>query len=231
MVGAVLAMGLCGWAWAQDAKPEPVTETRTYFFKNVSQPNDGNEIQTAVRNLLPPAAKIFFVPSRNMLIVAATPEQLALVQRIITALDTPKKAYRLTYGITEMDGGKKLGAQHFALEVQDGQRVTLKEGSKVPIATGSPDGKGLNFQYLDVGMNFDATLTGTEGGGVLKTKVEQSGVAEEKSGVGPQDPVVRQSTFEGTAVLTMGKPAMLGSLDVPGSSRHLDIEVTMEPVK
>ncbi len=53
-------------------------------------------------------------------------------------------------------------------------------------------------------------------------------MAEEKSGVGPQDPVVQQATFEGTAVLAMDEPAMLGSLDVPGTTRHLEIAVTME---
>jgi hypothetical protein len=40
-----------------------------------------------------------------------------------------------------------------------------------------------------------------------------------------------QATLQSTALLTAGKPVMLGSLDVPGSTRHLDIEVVLEPVR
>jgi len=74
------------------------------------------------------------------------------------------------------------------------------------------------------------TLTPVAGGGVLKSKVEQSGVGEQSTIAGVQEPVVRQTVLEGTSILTMGKPLMLGSVDVPGSTRHLDIEVMMELV-
>lgn len=46
-----------------------------------------------------------------------------------------------------------------------------------------------------------------------------------------QDPIVRQITLEGTSILTPGKPTILGSLDVPGTTRHLDVEVAMELVR
>jgi hypothetical protein len=55
-------------------------------------------------------------------------------------------------------------------------------------------------------------------------------MAEERSGVGPQDPIVRQTALEGTSFLTPGKPVILGSLDIPGSTRHLDVDVMMEPL-
>mgnify|MGYP000476360394 CR=1 FL=1 len=42
-----------------------------------------------------------------------------------------------TYTITELDGGKRVGVQHFALALVPGGRTTLKNGSKVPVATGS----------------------------------------------------------------------------------------------
>ena len=85
--------------------------------------------------------------------------------------------------------------------------------------------------YIDVGMNFDATLDEFANGVRLRSKVEQSSIAEEKSGVGAQDPIVRQTVMESTSFLTQGKPLMLGSVDIPGSTRHLDVEVVMELVK
>jgi hypothetical protein len=68
-------------------------------------------------------------------------------------------------------------------------------------------------------------------GVLVYSRVEQTGLAEEPSGVGSSDPVIRQGTLLNTALLTLGKPVMLGSLDVPGSSQHIDIEVVLELVK
>jgi hypothetical protein len=135
-----------------------------------------------------------------------------------------------------MDGGKRVGAQHFSMVVVTGQRTLLKQGTKVPIATGSyttgaSTGEQTQFTYLDVGMNFDATLDEFVNGVRLRTKVEQLSMAEEKSGMGPQDPVIRQTSLEGTSFLTPGKPLVLGAVDIPGSTRHLDVEVVMDLVR
>jgi hypothetical protein len=64
----------------------------------------------------------------------------------------------------------------------------------------------------------------------LYTKVEQSSLAEERSGMGTQDPILRQTDLEGTSILTQGKPLILGSMDIPSSTRRLDVDVVMEPV-
>jgi hypothetical protein len=85
--------------------------------------------------------------------------------------------------------------------------------------------------YLDIGLNVDAEVDDFSGGLKLRSKLEQSSIAEEKSGIGPTDPIVRQSVLEGTSLLTLGKPMVLGALDVPGSTRHLDISVVAEQVK
>jgi type II secretory pathway component GspD/PulD (secretin) len=207
---------------------------QTFYLTNVSAPNDANEVGIAVRNLLPPDAKIFLVPSQNAIAVRGTPDELTLVQKIITDLDRPRKTYRLTFTTTETDGSKRIGVQHFSMIVAAGQRTTLKQGSKVPIATGSYNTTGntaqTQFTYLDVGMNFDVTLDEVANGARLRSKVEQLGIAEQTSGVGLQDPIIRQSVLEGMSFLTLGKPLVLGSIDIPGSTRHMDIEVMMEQV-
>ena len=137
--------------------------------------------------------------------------------------------------LAETDGGKRVGVQHFAMLVAAGQRTVMKQGSKVPIATGSYGASGSSgpqtqFTYTDVGMNFDVNLDELANGVRLRSKVEQLGVAEQSSGVGVADPIIRQSLLEGTSFLTAGKPVVLGSIDIPGSTRHLDIEVVMEQV-
>ena len=82
-------------------------------------------------------------------------------------------------------------------------------------------------QYLDVGLNIEASLDGDR----LRSKVEQTGVAEEKSGIGSQDPIVRQTTIEATSDMAPGKTLVLGSLDIPGTTRHQEIEATAELVQ
>ena len=208
--------------------------TQTFYLTNVSQIGDANELTTALRNMLDPHDKIFLVASQNAIFVQGPPDQLVLARKLLNDLDRPRKTYRLTYTIAETDGGKRIGVQHFAMVVVTGQRTTLKQGSKVPVVTGTTNPGTSSAQnsmtYVDVGMNFDATLDEFANGVRLRSKVEQSSIAEEKSSIGAQDPIVRQTVIEGTSFLTPGKPLVLGSLDIAGSTRHLDVEVVMEQV-
>lgn len=214
------------------ARQEPET-VETFYLSSVTQVNDANDIITGLRNILDPRVRIFLMPSENAITMRAMPDQVALAKRLLKELDRPKKTFRLIYTVTEMDAGKKIGVQHFAMVLATGGRTVLKQGSRVPVATGSLDSgnAGQNktqFTYLDVGLNIDASIDGYVDGVRLRTKVEQSSVAENQGGM--QDPVIRQALLEGTSILTQGKPLVLGSLDVPGSTRHLDIEVVLELV-
>ena len=237
--GLMVCLALGGAsAWGQAAadasKPVPELSVRTFYLTNISQKTDADEIVTALRNLLDPKDKVYWVPSQNAIVLQGSAEQLKLAQKLLGDLDRPKKTYRLIYTLTEMDAGKRVGVQHFAMIVVTGQRTTLKQGSKIPVVTGSYNPGTSNAQtqvtYLDIGMNFDATLDEFVNGVRLRTKVEQLGIGEEKSGLGAQDPIVRQTALEGTSFLTPGKPLMLGSVDIPGSTRHQDVEVVLEQV-
>jgi type II secretory pathway component GspD/PulD (secretin) len=222
------------------ARPNPaLCPERTFYLNNVSQQSDANEIVTALRNLLPSDDKVYLVANQNAIVVRATADDIALAQKLLTDLDRPKKNYRLTYTVSEKDGGKLVKTEHYAMVVTSGQTTTLKQGSKVPLVTGSysagasdktPAGVQTQMTYIDVGMNFDATLTAMGDNAMLKSSVEQSSIAPETSGVGPQDPIVRQTSLKGVALLAPGKPQVLGSLDIPGSTTHLDIEVLMQPL-
>lgn len=215
------------------ACPAGTTENvHVFYLKNATQTNEANEIYTALRQMLPPDAKSFFVPSQMAIEVCARAEQIALAQKMLNDLDRPKKNYRLTYTVTEMDGTTRVSSHHYSMVVTPGQQATLKQGSRVPVTTGSATGtlkEAGQFSYVDVGMNFDATIDATSEGIRLRTSVDQSSVAEAK-GAGPESPVIRQATFKGTSYLVPGKPLKVGTFDLSDSNRHLDIEVTMEPL-
>jgi type II secretory pathway component GspD/PulD (secretin) len=238
VLGMALALTLSGSSARAQTEPalaKPSTDSvQTFYLINVNEKNEANEVVTALRNLLDPHDKVFLVPSENAIFVAAPPEQLVLAQKLLKDLDRPRKTYRLTYSIVETDDGKRIGTQHFSIIVVSGGRTTLKNGSKIPIVTGTYDAgtptQNTQVTFLDIGLNVDASLDESTTGIRLRTKIERSSVAEEKSGVGSQDPIVRQTVLEGTSILTQGKPVTLGSLDIPGSARHLDVEVVLEVV-
>jgi type II secretory pathway component GspD/PulD (secretin) len=258
---ALLAASTGSLAFAQTASAKPAEDTaaakpptaftnaahcaeetagppRTFYLNNAVQQADANEDVAALRNLLDPCDKIYLVGSQSAILVRAGAENMALAQKLLKDLDLPKKTYRLTYTVSEVDGGKHVGTQHYAMIVASGQNTKLKQGSKVPIATGSYNatatagdhGMQTQFTYIDVGMTFDVTLTALGDGAILKSDVAQSSVAPESSGVGAQDPILRITELTGEATLAPAKPQMLGSLDIPGTTRRLDIEVLMEPL-
>jgi type II secretory pathway component GspD/PulD (secretin) len=211
-------------------------QTRIVPLTNVTQQNEANEILVAVRNMFDPSLKFYLLSSnQNAIVLSSYPEELDKIEAFIHALDRPHKVYRLTYTIAESDAGKRLGVEHFSLIAADGQRTTLKQGDKVPVATGSYNTENsasqTQFTYLDVGMNFDATVTSISTGVSLKTKVEQSSVGPSNTIAGVQEPVVRQTVLEGVSAATLGKPLMLGAIDVPNSTRHIDIDVVVEQIK
>jgi hypothetical protein len=120
--------------------------------------------------------------------------------------------------------------QHYSMLATLGQRVMMKEGSRVPLVTSTADKVALRT-YLDVGLTLDSTLQEYGTGFQLKSRIEQSSLAEEKSGIGPEDPVIRQTYLEGSTVVPEGKAISLGSLDLLGSTRRRDVELTVETVR
>jgi len=221
-----------------DTKSAPESY-QIFYLANVTQQNDLTDIVTDLRNMLP-RARLYAMPSQNAITMHGTAEDIQMATKIIAELDLPKKIYRLTYTITETDGGKRTGTRQFALIAVTDQMVLLKQGSRVPVFIGTIDAKstkqvaepaGAQVQYQDVGLTITATAEGSPEGLSLRSKIEQSSLAEEKSGVGAQDPVIRQTVLEGFSTLALGKPLVLGSLDLPGGTRKQEIEVVAELVK
>jgi hypothetical protein len=202
---------------------------KTFYLSNVVEPNNVNEIFYAVRNTLPNGVTVYQSTNQSAIIVRATPDDLARAQKIINDLDRPKKNYRLTYTVTEMDGSKQIGVQHYAMILSSGQQTSLKLGNKIPMVTSTGGSAQTQFTYIDLGMNFDATLTEMGENAMLKSSVDQTSVAPQSSDIeGVKEPIVRQASLKGESLLRPGKPATLGSVDIPGSTSHLNIEVVME---
>ncbi len=160
--------------------------------------------------------------------------------------EKPIHGYRVTYTLTTTDAGKRVSLDHYAMTVDtapvqfsDGRtysgRGTIKIGQKVPVATGSSgdekSGIQTQFTYLDIGINLDATVTESPTGLLIASKVEQSSVAPEPVAIGGvNEPLIRQMVITNSSTITPGKTLTVGSLDLPDTKRHIDIEVSVEPV-
>ncbi len=116
-----------------------------------------------------------------------------------------------------------------------GTQSTLKQGSRVPIITGSmrsdSSEQHTEVQYQDVGLAINATLNEQSDTPMLQTKIEESSVGATRSNAGVSDPEISQTALNDTAALTPGKPLVLGSLDIPGTTRHQEIEVVAEVIR
>jgi type II secretory pathway component GspD/PulD (secretin) len=228
---AVVVM-FTGSALAQDQAQaqKPPLVYQTLYLSNSTGQHDANDISTDLRNMLP-SVKLYYVATGNALSMRGSAEDIAMAQKILAEIDRPKRAYRLTYTISDAEQG---AGQHLVLIVTQGAgKAIVKQGSRVPIMTGSSANGTLEnteIQYLDVGITIAASLSGDGAGLRLESKVEQTNVAEEKSNVGLQDPVIRQAVLEEQSAFVPGKPMTLGSMETPGG-RKVEVSVVAEALK
>ncbi len=113
--------------------------------------------------------------------------------------------------------------QNPRIRATDGQRATLKIGSKIPIATGSYNagvstgtaslGVQTQFTYLDVGVNIDMTPTVHYDREItLKMKIEVSSQADTVTISGVAEPVIGQNVSEQVIQLKEGEPSILAGI-------------------
>ena len=123
--------------------------------------------------------------------------------------------------------------QNPRIRATDGQKATLKIGSKIPVATGSYNagvstgiasiGVQTQFTYLDVGVNIDMTPTVHYDREVtLKMKVE---VLSQTSSVmisGVTEPIIGQRSAEQVIQLKDGEPSILAGLLTKQDNRSVN---------
>lgn len=208
--------------------------TVTIFLNNITDRDGMTELQGDLRTAMP-NLHVYGDHTQRSVTLLGTTEEIDKAQKLIAELDKPRRAYRVTYTITDSDSGKPAASKHVTLVIQSGSLGILKQGTRIPLVTGAtgqdPTPSSSQVQYIDIGLYIDASLESAGQTIQLHTKIEQSSVADEKSGIGTQDPVIRQTQLDQTSVLTPGKPLALGSLDLPDTSRREEVEVVAELIR
>lgn len=113
--------------------------------------------------------------------------------------------------------------QNPKVRATDGQRATLKIGSRIPVATGSYNagvstgvasvGVQTQFSYIDVGVTIDVTPTIHYDREVsLKLRMEVSSQTSTVSISGVNEPIISQRVVEQVIQLKEGEPSILAGL-------------------
>jgi len=74
---------------------------QTFYLTNAWQQNDMNDVQTALRNVMP-NAKVYGVASQNAIVMRGTPDELLLAQKLIDDLDKARAEVVVDIAIMEV---------------------------------------------------------------------------------------------------------------------------------
>jgi general secretion pathway protein D len=74
---------------------------QTFYLSNAWQQNDLNDIQTALRNVLP-NAKVYGVASQNAIVMRGTPDELLLAQKLVDDLDKARAEVVVDIAVMEV---------------------------------------------------------------------------------------------------------------------------------
>ena len=123
--------------------------------------------------------------------------------------------------------------QNPRIRATDGQRSTLKIGSKIPVATGSYNagvstgvasvGVQTQFTYLDVGVNIDITPTVHYDREIsLKMKIEVSSQNGSVTISSVTEPIIAQKVTEQVIQVKDGEPSILAGIFTKQDSRTVN---------
>jgi general secretion pathway protein D len=123
--------------------------------------------------------------------------------------------------------------QNPSIRATDGQRATMKIGSKIPIATGSYNagvstgvasiGVQTQFTYLDIGVNIDMTPTVHYDSEVtLKMKIEVLSHISDVTISNVTEPVIGQRSSEQVITLKDGEPSLLAGIITKSDSLNIN---------
>ena len=84
---------------------------QTFYLTNAWQQNDLNDVQTALRNVMP-NAKVYGVQSQNAIVMRGTPDELLLAQQLIDDLDKARGEVVVDIAVLEVSKNWERNAGH-----------------------------------------------------------------------------------------------------------------------
>jgi hypothetical protein len=159
------------------------------------------------------------------------------VQESAKQPEQPVHYYHLDLVVQELgENGKPVNSRTYSCTVSTAhnERDSVRIGSRVPIATGSvPIGNGqvnTQFQYQDVGVNFDVSEVHEVGGKLamsLGAELNSLGPATQIGGTnGPVEPVKNENKWHTPVLIPIGKSTLVFTSDDMDSKGGMQLVVT-----
>lgn len=171
--------------------------------------------------------------ARHMLLAAVALTALPIYAQ------SPKDAgplYRVEIHFRDSNDAAAATDRRYSMLVMDSHRTSFKVGSKSPAVSGTiPQQSGTpaatQFTYLDVGVNIECKVQSVGTKIAMEGSLDLSNIAGDANLVsGVREPVIRQTKLNLDAVMDLGKPMILASIDDPITARKLQIEATVSKI-
>jgi len=209
---------------------------QTFYLSNAWQPNDLNDVQTALRNVLAGNVKVYGVPSQNAIVVRATPDELMLCQKVIDDLDKARPEVVVDVAIMEVDKDKLRniglawpGSIGFALQPPTSSSTTTTTNSdgSTSSSTGTLTLNNLanlnanNFAVTVSAATANLLLTDSEGKILQNPRIRATDGQKATMKIGQRIPIATGSYQTGAAT------AITSSL-VNTQFQYIDVGVNIE---
>ena len=142
--------------------------------------------------------------------------------------------YNVKFVVSELENGKVTNQRMYTAVLREERKAVLKTGNRVPVATGSSNNLApVQWQYLDVGFNVDATISEREGRIDLSLSADISTVVppDPASPTPGNSPLIRQVREDMSTSLLDGKPTVVASMDDVNTKKTVQLEVTVTKIK
>jgi hypothetical protein len=145
--------------------------------------------------------------------------------------------YKLAFVMYELDDGKRTNQRDYMMIGRtDNQPSSIRVSTRVPIYT-EEKGEDKKITYIDVGLRINCSMKEQVDRRLqFHCDIEISGFArpDQAGGSGnaiPGAPILRTTRTESWALLTLGKPAALTTVDDINSTKRMQVEVTATKVE
>ena len=130
--------------------------------------------------------------------------------------------------LSRYEGDRKTSSLPFTtLATADGERVSIRTGTQVPIATAGPENK-TSFQYIDVGSNVDLNVKTTDNGRfVITLNFQDRSTTDKVALAGSVQPVLRNMQYTNTVLLKDGETKQFVAASDKASGEMIKIDVTL----
>jgi hypothetical protein len=141
--------------------------------------------------------------------------------------------FKLAFVMYELDDGKRTNQRDYMMIGRtDNQPSSIRVATKVPITTAEKGGD-KQYTYTDVGLKINCSMKEQVDRRLqlhcdieISSFIRPEQIANATGNAGLAAPFLRNTRTESWALLTLGKPAVLTTVDDINSTKRMQVEVT-----